>query len=106
MTDDHLMKWCQSLLANSETARPWPSQYHTANYDLLKPHHVDLLLNGGVYAAYTTLMTVDNMTTEQIDFGLNHASPKVREAAYTHRCCTDSQRVKFHLKWGNNGLPV
>lgn len=65
----------------------------------LTDDHVDILLNSrwgvDVGAVFTSRIV---MTPAQIEFGLTHELPAVRDAAFNHPCCTDEQKVKYSLK--------
>lgn len=103
MTDKELTEWCHSLI---ESDSIWPDKdttkfYSTTFYDLLEPHHVDILLSGDDYDVRTAFCYIENMTPEQIDFGLNHDDLSVRHHALNHSRCTEAQKVWYHLTLRN-----
>lgn len=95
---DKLAIWCQGLVNG---AKLWPDKESTPNYKNLKPHHIDILLSSSVlYDVYSTFTNIDKLTPSQIEFGLSYEDRNVRLLALNHPCCTEAQKVKYHLGRG------
>lgn len=67
----------------------------------LTTEHIDILLHSDYEIdPYQVFLNGCLLEPHQIEFGLNHDTPNIRVEAYNHPCCTDEQKVKYHLKWG------
>lgn len=67
----------------------------------LKEKHIDILLG----ARFDTdrekvFLHCRWLSQNRIEIGLNDRCPEVRLAAYDHSCCTEAQKVAYHLKYG------
>lgn len=63
----------------------------------LTNEQIELLLQCHSSARCILERNSDKLTTHHIEIGLKSQWPNVRDAAYNHPCCTEEQRVKYHL---------
>lgn len=61
---------------------------------------VETIIESSQNWASTWVFSRPTMTPEQIQKGLNHRNRRVRFKAYNHECCTEEQKVKYHLMNG------
>lgn len=67
----------------------------------LTDRHVDTILSHGLWMLALAIFDLRySLTPSQIEFGLRHEYPIIYEAAYKHPCCTEEQRVWYHLTKG------
>lgn len=67
----------------------------------LSNEHADLILDTNyTYGKQMIFEKFNTLTPEQISRGLGDDDFTVRRAAYRHECCTEAQKVWYHLKWG------
>lgn len=73
-----------------------------ANRPELTDSHVDTILSQGFWERAVDIFELRHtLTPRQIRFGLRHVYPIVYEAAYNHPCCTEEQKVWYHLTKGD-----
>lgn len=61
-------------------------------------HHLDILIGGSCdKPALEVFKTFCDLEPCNIDTGLKSRYKEVRDAAYNHPCCTEEQKVWYHL---------
>lgn len=99
-TDEELTELCHHVVID---AFECVSDY--VSHTKLKPHHIDIILTGKhEYDIEQVFRHCVNLTPEQIMFGLNHPDSFVRKYAAKNPCCTESQKVWYHLKYGDGDV--
>lgn len=76
----------------------WPFQLLT--YRGLPAYLVDTALESGRVWVVVFICANRSLTTEQIEKVLRHEDRFARESAYNNPCCTDDQKVRYHLTYG------
>lgn len=95
LTDAQILKLCVLSVDSENVANLCESTIP------LSEHHINYLLeNSKPVSIPHIFLLIGSLTPKQIMLGLNSDAYNVRIAAYQHKCCTDEQKVFYHLKWG------
>lgn len=104
LCDDELTEICQKYIFDARGV-DWDKIFRPPTVLLLQSHHIDILLSSEYSTdRISTFRYIDDMTPEQIDKGIADTCLDVRFAAYNHNCCTEAQKVKYILMWGDDDI--
>lgn len=98
LDDTQIAKYC-AMLEFSHYEIYKPVGFLVKTNQKLTSNHVDILLQSYRHR-FDVISMFEYLTPEQIDRCLHDISILVREAAYNHPCCTESQKVWYHLTYG------
>lgn len=92
---------CEIIARNVVHARvPYEMTRHgisSKDIDILLTSTEPYILAGVFYKC-------ENLTPEQMEFGILHSSQEVRTKAFYNPCCTEAQKVKMCLMYGENSV--
>lgn len=71
-------------------------------YQPLASHHFDILLAGSHYARLLVVTKFDSLEPRIIQKLLDDESFIVRKKAASHPSCTEAQKVRYHLTYGDD----